>query len=80
MEIKSILIKDTTREERIRIVQEGLNQCGGACNFCNGCDNLGGGSADAFYEHYITGEQELRQNNEEYLCNSGLVRSERERD
>ena len=26
MEIKSILIKDTTREERIRIVQEGLNQ------------------------------------------------------
>ena len=29
MEIKSILIKDTTKEERIRIVQEGLNQCGG---------------------------------------------------
>lgn len=25
MEIKSILIKDTTKEERIRIVQEGLN-------------------------------------------------------
>ena len=40
MEIKSILIKDTTREERIRIVQEGLNQCGGACDFCNGCDNF----------------------------------------
>lgn len=29
MEIKSILIKDTTKEERIRIVQEGLSQCGG---------------------------------------------------
>ena len=28
MEIKSILIKDTTREERIRIVQEGLNRAG----------------------------------------------------
>ena len=40
---KSILIKDTTKEERIRIVQEGLSQCGGACDFCNGCDNLGGG-------------------------------------
>ena len=25
MEIKSILIKDTTKEERIRIVQEGLS-------------------------------------------------------
>ena len=43
MEIRSILIKDTTKAERIRIVQEGLNQCGGACDFCNGCDNLGGG-------------------------------------
>ena len=26
MEIKSILIKDTTKEERIRIIQEGLSQ------------------------------------------------------
>lgn len=66
MEIKSILIKDTTREERIRIVQEGLNQCGGACDFCNGCDNLGGGSVDAFYEPYINGEKELREINEVY--------------
>ena len=46
MEIKSILIKDTTKEERIHIVQEGLSQCGGACDFCNGCDNLGGGLVD----------------------------------
>ena len=74
MEIKSILIKDTTKEERIRIVQEGLNQCGGACDFCNGCDNLGGGSVDTFYEPYINGEKELRQLNEEYRSNSGLVR------
>ena len=44
---KSILIKDTTKEERIRIVQEGLSQCGGACDFCNGCDNLGGGGGAA---------------------------------
>ena len=73
MEIKSILIKDTTKEERIRIVQEGLNQCGGACDFCNGCDNLGGGSVDAFYEPYINGEKELRQLNEEFRSNSGMV-------
>lgn len=71
---QSILIKDTTREERIRIVQEGLNQCGGACDFCNGCDNLGGGSVDAFYEPYINGEKELREINEEYRSNSGLVK------
>lgn len=73
---KSILIKDTTKEERIRIVQEGLSQCGGACDFCNGCDNLGGGSVDAFYEPYINGEKELRELNEEYCSNSGLVHQE----
>lgn len=53
VEIKSLLIKDTTKEEHIRIAQEGLNQCGGACDFCNGCDNLGGGSVDSFYEPYL---------------------------
>ena len=74
MEIKSILIKDTTREETIRIIQEGLNQCGGAGDFWNGCDNLGGGSVDTFYEPYINGEKELRQLNEEYRSNMGLVR------
>ena len=64
MEIKSILIKDTTKEERI-------SQCGGACDFCNGCDNLGGGLVDAFYEPYINGEKELRQLNEEYRSHTG---------
>ena len=72
MKTKSILIKDTTKEDRIRIVQEGLNQ--GACDFCNGCDNLGGGSVDAFYEPYINGEKELRELNEEYRSNTGLVK------
>lgn len=39
--MKSILIKDTTREERIRIVTQSLQVCGQTCEFCNGCDNLG---------------------------------------
>lgn len=73
MEIKSILIKDTTKGERMRIVAEGLSQCGGACDFCNGCDNLGGGSIDSFYEPYINGEKELCELNEEYRSNSGMV-------
>ena len=41
---------------------------------CNGCDNLGGGLVDAFYEPYINGEKELRQLNEEYRSHTGLVR------
>ena len=73
MAVKSLLIKDTTREERIKIVQQGLNQCGGSCDFCNGCDNLGGGSVESFFEPYINGEKELRQLNEEYAEKVRLV-------
>lgn len=72
--MKSLLIKDTTKEERIQIVQQGLSQCGGACDFCNGCDNLGGGSVDAFYQPYIDGKVELRELNEQYKASFGFVR------
>ena len=44
----SILIKDTTREERIRIVHQALwGACGIDCEFCSGCDNRGGGRIEA---------------------------------
>ncbi len=68
----SILIKDTTREERERIVQSALSACGGACDGCNGCDNLGGGRVDEYYRPYIDGEKEIAQLNAEYR--RGLVR------
>ena len=64
--IKSILIKDTTREERIRIVNKSLEVCGQECQFCNGCDNIGGGRTETFYQPYIDGIKELREINEEY--------------
>lgn len=64
--MKSILIKDTTRDERIQIVNRSLSACGQTCEFCNGCDNLGGGDVDSFYRLYIDGEKELRELNEEY--------------
>ena len=62
----SILIKDTTREERVRIVARALAVCGGACDFCNGCDNLGGGRIDELYRPYIEGEKEIAEINAEY--------------
>lgn len=65
--MKSILIKDTTREERIQIVQQSLwGACGGDCEFCSGCDNLGGGSVERIYQPYIDGLKEIREINEEY--------------
>jgi hypothetical protein len=66
MEYKSILIKDTTKEERMQIVAEALSACGGACDFCNGCDNLGGGSIEELYRPYIDGEKEIFEINAEY--------------
>lgn len=67
--MQSILIKDTTREERIRIVQKSLNTCGTECEFCNGCDNLGGGIVDNLYQPYIDGEKEIAEINAEYRRN-----------
>ena len=70
--MKSILIKDTTKEEREKIIQQALSACGGDCDFCNGCDNLGGGRIDTLYQDYINGKKEIAQINAEY--HRGLVK------
>ena len=65
--VKSILIKETTREERIQIVQQSLwGSCGIDCEFCSGCDNRGGGRTESIYQPYIDGLKELREINAEY--------------
>ncbi len=70
---RSILIKDTTREERERIVHESLyGSCGTDCEFCSGCDVRGGGRAEAIYQPYIDGEKEISEINAEY--NAPFVR------
>lgn len=70
--MQSILIKDTTREERIRIVNQSLQVCGQTCEFCNGCDNLGDGLVDSYFQPYIDGEKEISELNAAY--HRGLVR------
>jgi len=71
--MKSLLIKDTTREERMQIVQQSLwGNCGVDCEFCSGCDNRGGGRVESIYQPYIDGLKELREINEEYRAS--LVR------
>lgn len=65
--MKSILIKDTTKEEREKIVYHALwCACGTDCEFCSGCDNLGGGRPDNIYQPYIDGEKEISEINAEY--------------
>ncbi|MBQ9911260.1 MAG: hypothetical protein IJM50_07160 [Lachnospiraceae bacterium] len=67
METGSILIKDTTKEERERIVRAALyGGCGTDCEFCSGCDNRGGGRVEEIYQPYIDGKMEISEINARY--------------
>ena len=61
MEYKSLLIKDTTREQREKIIKESLS-CGGGCENCSACW-LGGGDPWGMYQDYIDGKKEIAQIN-----------------
>ena len=63
--MKSILIRDTTRQEREEIVRQSLSWCGGGCENCSSCW-LGGGKAEDIYQSYIDGEKEISEINQEY--------------
>lgn len=54
--MKSILIKDTTQEERERIVADSIGNISGACDGC------AAGLAD-MYQDYIDGRKEIRDIN-----------------
>lgn len=55
----SILIKDTTREERERIVAESIGNINGSCDGCMA------GFAE-MYQDYIDGKREIRDINMEF--------------
>ncbi|MBR4203877.1 MAG: hypothetical protein IKQ92_00190 [Clostridia bacterium] len=65
--MKSILIKDTTREEREEIIRSALDCTGtGGCENCSSCW-LGGGNPWDIYRDYIDGKREIREINMEYM-------------
>ncbi len=65
--MQSILIKDTTRQEREEIVRKALwGGCGSECEFCSGCDSLGGGRIEELYRPYIDGLLEISEINAGY--------------
>ena len=61
--MRSLLIRDTTRQEREEIVRRALSACGGSCDGCNGCGNSGGGRIETIYQPYIHVVQQLPQIN-----------------
>ena len=57
--MKSLLIKDTTREEREQIVAESIGYIDGSCDGCMS------GLAD-MYQDYIEGKREIKDINMEF--------------
>ena len=70
MEFKSLLIKDTTKEEREENIRQSLS-CEGGCENCSSCW-LGGGSPWGMYQDYIDGKKEIAEINMAY--HRGIVR------
>lgn len=67
--MKSLLIKDTTVDERMDIVKESLNGFGDG--ECEGID------MDEIYDDYIFGRKELADINREFSQrNAGAIRAE----
>ena len=63
--MSSILIKDTTKEEREEIIRSSLD-CGSGCENCSSCW-LGGGSPWGIYQDYIDGKCEISEINMAYM-------------
>ena len=70
--MKSILIADTTREERERIVAQSIGNIDGACDGCSP-------GLIEMYREYIEGRKELREINMEFQARymSGATGPER---
>ncbi len=60
--MESILIKDTTREERERIVAESLGNISGSCDGCMA-------GLTEMYQDYIDGKKEIRDINMDFKTN-----------
>ena len=60
--MESILIKDTTREERERIVAESIGNINGSCDGC-------AAGLIEMYQDYIDGKKEIRDINMEFRAN-----------
>lgn len=57
----SYLIRNTTREQREKIVRDALGCGGGGCENCSSCGIYGAGDPIELYRPYIDGEKELSE-------------------
>lgn len=66
-------IKNTTREERERIIKGALDCGGGGCENCSGCGAYGAQDPYDMFQPYIDGKKEIAEINAEFRS-YGLIR------
>ncbi len=57
--LERFLIKNTTRDEREKIVRDSLSCGGGGCENCSACGVYGAGDPVEMFQPYIDGKQEI---------------------
>lgn len=60
------LIKNTTREQREKIVRDALGCGGSSCENCSACGVYGAGDPFEMYQPYIDGEKEITEITKEF--------------
>ena len=64
--LERYLIKNTTREQRERIVRDALGCGGGGCENCSSCGVYGAGDPLEMYQPYVDGRKEIAEINREF--------------
>jgi hypothetical protein len=60
------LIKNTTREQREKIIKDALSCGGGGCENCSACGVYGAGDPIEMYQPYVEGLKEIEEINREF--------------
>jgi hypothetical protein len=61
------LIKNTTKEQREKIIRDSLGCGGGGCENCSACGVYGAGDPYDMYQSYIDGQKEISEINQEFI-------------
>lgn len=64
--LEQYLIKNTTREQREKIIGDSLACGGGGCENCSACGVYGAGDPVEMYQPYIEGLKEIEAINKEF--------------
>jgi hypothetical protein len=64
--LEQYLIKNTTREQRERIIRDSLGCGGGGCENCSSCGVYGAGDPVDMYQPYVDGLKEIEDINREF--------------